>query len=495
MTLPRHRKNWFPVTVALVLLFLIALSMPAVLLADDPLTIADDCQPGSEGVIASADSLVSGDATWWGPWPVRSDSNSARFLERPLPTWEKAVLVPHFVAGIPFRLLHYTTEATITKMDDLGWFDLPPARHMGLILPAGGYLMPSIDISGLEGVTYGLSVLRPDLGGSENLAYLKVSRSSRNAEKMAGGMYFQLTPDTGLQVGGGFAEMAKMIYYGLGPESETGGRSYYERASIWGGVEIDRYLGGGFRTDFMTFFSEVRVDESEEEPTRNILLVHDGQLPYGFPGASYGWTARLGLLRDTTAENGRPAGGKFHKVSVDYFHASDGSDLQYLRYHVSQEYFFPLWLTQRSLGFRAFFNRIQDTGTVDVPFSRLVAFSKPDELRGFSSMRFMGMGSLGFSGEYRWPVWMRYKHGSTGVDGYVFCETGQVFNRRQEITLPNFELTGGFGFRLVSSGGKFLGRIEMAFSDEQTVFSLRLGQNFQHDRRGLLYGKDPTRKR
>ncbi|MBU8869970.1 MAG: BamA/TamA family outer membrane protein, partial [Gemmatimonadales bacterium] len=444
---------------------------------------------------APADSLRAGEPTWWGPWPARSDSNSARFLDRPLPLWEKTVLVPHFLAGLPFRLIHHTTEATLTYMDNLGWFELPPTRHMGLALPWGGYLMPSIAASGLEGVTTGLSILRPNLGGPENRAYVKGSISTRHAEQLAGGMYLKLGPKTGLQLGGGLAEMSKMLYYGLGPSSDIGARSYYERISAWGGLEIDHLLGRGVRADFMTFFSQVRVTESEDEPERSISLVHDGRLPFGFPGESSGWTVRLGLLRNTTHENGRPAEGNFSRISADYFHASDGSDLRYLRYHASHEQFFPLWLTERTLGLRAFFNRIQNTGTLDVPFSRLVAFSRPDELRGFSSMRFSGLGSLGFSGEYRWPVWMRYRHGSTGVDGYLFCETGQVFNRRQEITLPNFEITGGFGFRLVSAEGKFVGRIEMGFSDEETVFSLSLGQNFQRDRRGLLYGKDPTRKR
>jgi Omp85 superfamily domain len=483
-----------PIIVVLVMLSVLFLA-PSSLLADDPLTIADDCQPESTGAIARADSLQPGDATWWGTWPARTDSNFVRLADRPTPFWEKAVLVPHFLAGLPFRFLHYTTEATLDGMDHLGWFDLPPYQQLGLVLPFHWYAMPSINSSGLEGVTYGVGFTRPHLGGPENLAYLKVSSSSRNAESVAGGAYFQLAPRTDLQIGGGFAEMAKMLYYGLGPQSDTDGQSYYERASTWGGIEIDHYLGKGLRVDLRTFFSRVRVGESEEEPERGIALVHEGQLPYGFPGESSGWTTRWGLHRDTTPENGRPARGSFHQVSAAYFQATDGSDVQYLRYHANAEYFFPLWLSQRSLGLRLFTNRIHNTGSVPVPFSRLVTYSKPDELRGFSSMRFYGVGSLGLSGEYRWPIWVRHNHGSTGVDGYLFAETGQVFERRAEISLPNFEVTSGFGFRLVGQDGKFLGLIEMGFSDEEAVFSLRFGQNFQHDRRGLLYGKDPTRKR
>ena len=130
-----------------------------------------------------------------------------------------------------------------------------------------------------------------------------------------------------------------------------------------------------------------------------------------------------------------------------------------------------------------------------VPFSRLVTFSRPDELRGFRDMRFYGIGSLGLSAEYRWPVWVRHRHGAMGLDGYLFGDTGQVFEREEEIALSNFEITGGFGFRLVGDEGGFMGLIELGFSDEETIVSLGFGQNFQHDRRGLLYGKDPTRKR
>ena len=463
--------------------------------ADDPLRLADEAQHTTRTTVVQADSLACGEPTAWGPWPARGDSNSVRLENRPMPLWEKTVLVPHYVLGLPFRLVHYTTEATLTTIDDLGWFELPPIDPRGLQLPGEVYVLPSFSVSGLEGVTYGVGFTRPHVFGTENLAYLKLASSSRKAETLAGGAFFQLTDRLDLELGGGYAEMAKMLYFGLGPFSLEADRSYYERDAHWGGAELEFDLGRGFRTDLLAFFSKVETEETPEEPHLSLPVVHEGRVPYGFPGESNGWTARLGLLRDTTDQTGRPSSGSFHQVSLGYFRSSDRGAVEFLRFHANAEHFFPLWHSDRTLALRGFYNRIENEGDEELPFGRMVTFSSPDELRGYRSMRYYGMGSVGASAEYRWPIWVRHRRASTGVDAYLFTDAGQVFARRQEITLPHFEITGGFGLRLIGSDGGFVGLFEIGVSDEEPIISLSLGQNFQHDRRSLLYGKDPTRKR
>lgn len=479
---------------------LIALSASVAVADDDPLRLADEAQHADRTSVVQADSLACGEMTAWGAWPARGDSNTALLLNRPTPTWEKIVLVPHWIVGVPFRLVHYTTDATLTWFDELGWFELPPFDALGLRLPGNIYAMPSISVSGLEGVTRGVSLTRPRLFGPENLAYLRYANSTRDATTLAGGAYFERGERLGLQVGGGYVELDRMLFYGVGPFSRERDRSYYERDARWGGAELGWYLGRGFTTDFSLVFSQVEVEPTEDDPDHidealDLLYVHEGRIPDGFPGESNGWTARLGLMRDTTDQTGRPSRGSFHKVSLGWFRASDHSKLEYLHFHADAEHYFPLWWTDRTLALRGFFNRIENEGGCEIPLGRMATFSSPDELRGYRGMRYYGMGSIGMSAEYRWPVWIKHRRASTGVDAYLFTDTGQVFECREQISLPHFQVTGGFGLRLINSDGGFVGLVEVGFSDEETIFSLSLGQNFQHERRGLLYGKDPTRKR
>ena len=68
-----------------------------------------------------------------------------------------------------------------------------------------------------------------------------------------------------------------------------------------------------------------------------------------------------------------------------------------------------------------------------VPFTRLLRNRVPYQLRGYSSSRFLASGMIGGSAEYRWPVWVRHRRASTGLDAYLFTDAGQVFNRREEI--------------------------------------------------------------
>ena len=180
-------------------------------------------------------------------------------------------------------------------------------------------------------------------------------------------------------------------------------------------------------------------------------------------------------------------------MGVSFFADSDGSGLKYLTYHVNVEKFFSLWHTDRTLALRGFFNRIDNAGTSEIPFTRLVTFQRPDELRGFSSLRFYGMGSVGFSAEYRWPVWVARGRDDLGVDAYLFSDIGQVYDKTSEISLNNFQVTGGVGLRLIDSGRGFAARFELGFSEESAVVRLKFSQTFQYDPKGFLYGKNPTK--
>ncbi len=444
----------------------------------------------AEPVPSVADTL----SNHWGMRPVRNDSTTAHFVDQPRPGWEKAALVPYYILGIPFRILNTVGQESINALDRWGVFNVPPSEHAGLRLPGDFYLLPEGGISGLKGISYGLNVRRYDFWGQGSKLFLSVSSSTKHADELAGGFYFQLDKHWGLQLGGGTSELPLTKYYGLGYESTEGNESYYNRMSRWVGAEVDHDLGRAVSMELRSYYSRVQARESRYEVDEGLGVIHEGNLPYGFPGESRGWAFKFGLVHDGTAQTGRPQDHGFQKAGISWFQGTDDSDLTFMQYSFDVQHFIPLWYTQRTLGLRIFGSRLLKNGTSDVPLTRLVTMYHPNSLRGFSDLRFYGMGNLGGSAEYRWPLWVAKGREGLGLDAYIFSDVGQVFNHTDDVALNHMEFTGGFGVRFIGSDGQFKGRFELGFSDEETVVTLTFSQPFQHHSKGLLYGKDPSRR-
>ena len=441
---------------------------------------------------APGDTLGAYTGSLWGPVPARHDSVSTNFVERSRPGWETAVMVPYWIVGIPFRIVYVGLDQTVIGMDKLGMFGAV-AEYPGLKGPFETYIMPVVSIGDVEGFTLGLEVTRHDFLGPGNMLFLQGSRSTRKADELSGGTLFHLGKTWTMQVGAGTDEKNLTRYYGLGPESIDGDLSFYHRRTTWGGFEVERDVGKKIGLELRTYFSKVEALEPVYEIHQSLGRVHADDIPFGYPGQSNGLTMRLALYRNNADQTGRPRSGGFQSLGVSLFEATDDSRLQYITYHVNLEKFFPLWHTDRTLALRGFVNRISNTGPVEIPFTRLVTFQRPDELRGFHSLRFYGMGSLAVSAEYRWPIWVARGRDDMGVDAYLFTDIGQVYDRTAEISMVNMRFTGGAGLRLIDSERGFGARFEVGLSSEQTVVRLKFSQTFQYDKKGMLYGKNPTK--
>lgn len=441
---------------------------------------------------AHSDTLSPDQEQYWGTIPTRHDSVTTTFTEQPRPTWENVAMTPYWVIGIPFRAAYIVTDQTVKGMDKLGLFGAP-GEYPGIKGPFGSYIMPSLSIHDLEGTTLGLKVTKPRFFGEDNLLFLRASRSTQRAGAYAGGVLFNLDDVWHLEMGGGFESVNQTRFYGLGHDSRNGDLSYYYRGTTWGGFDFNRDLSPSLKMGIRAYFSQIEAHEPSYNTDQTIGVIHGGDLPYGYPGESDGWTVRWGLNRNNAEQKGRPKHGGYQSVGVSMFRATDGSDLRYLTWHANLEKFFKLWHTDRTLAVRGFANRISSLGRGDIPFTRLVTFQRPDQLRGFSSLRFYGMGSVGVSVEYRWPLWVARDRDDTGVDAYLFSDSGQVFDHTNEISLTNFQFTGGGGLRLVNANRGMGARFELGMSEEDLVVRLTFSQTFQYNPRGFLYGKNPTK--
>jgi hypothetical protein len=471
---------------------------PSPVFASRPAGLAGQAAPAPLDTLATPADTAAADTTaaWrWGPAPVPSVANTRVMNDRPRPDWEAALMGPYYILGLPLRALYILGDETLDFLDGIHLFDLPPADHRGIQGPWGTYIMPTFSIESLEGTKFGLNVTRPYFLGRENTLFIAGDVSTRQSQKLGGGVLFGLGPVWDLQVGAGTEEIPTVRYYGMGHDSRYGDVSYYYRGSAWAGFELERSVGRGFGLVLRPYYSRVVAKESRYETDRALEDVHADDIPYGFPGESAGWTFRFTLDRDTTAERARPESGEFTTVGLSPFFATDGSGLRYVKFHASTEHFFPLWHTKRTLAARAFFNRIANLGDEPIPFQRMETFTKPDVLRGFQDLRYYGLGSVGFTLEYRWPVWNARNRDGPGLDAYLFTDTGQVFEHTSDISYHNLEMTGGCGLRVLGSEGGFAARFELGLSDEEPIYRFTFSQTFQYRPKVLLHGKDPTRRR
>jgi hypothetical protein len=458
-------------------------------------------QAGGELQAAPDDSLATVDRVGgeresrWGPIPARTPASTGQFANRPRPGWEQVLIVPYRILGIPFEILGTLGYEGLKAADELGWFAMPPAEHMGLQLPGEVYLLPEMGLSDDEGFTYGAALNRFDLFTPGDRIRVEAVNSTKRAVNLALGTYFPLRETTNLQLAFGYADHPLTKFYGTGPFSRSEDLSYYNRESLWLAVEADQELGGGFGLEMRAFYSRVGTHTTRYNVHQRLEAIHAGRMPVGFDDRSHGMTYRLGILHDTTCENGRPESGGFQKLSISRFFADDGSDLEYTVYRADVEHFFPLWHTKRVLAVRGFYNQMDTPDGVDLPLTRAMTFARPDILRGYNSDRWLGNGTVGLSAEYRWPIWAVKDRPGAGLDAYLFSDVGQVFLETRDIGWNQVQTTGGFGLRLVGGDQSFVGRFEFGVSNEEPLITVKFSQTFQYDKRGLLSGKDPTRRR
>lgn len=446
----------------------------------------------------SARSAASGHPapreSYWGPIPARSDSNSVRLENPSTPTWEHVANAPYHLVGIPFRIGNFITRETVETMDGWGLFDMPPVPEKGLPLPGGFLMMPQGGYSSLAGWQLGANFRHPHFLGERNKAYLVVESSTRHADILGGGFRFALGDVWELDLGGGGTDIPLARYFGRGHQAGEDEESYYNRISRWGGFDLTRRMTTHSHTRLRVFFSRLIARESAYNTDEALRFVHDRHLPAGFPGESEGITTQVDWFLDTAQVDGRPTHGTFKRLALAYFQSTDGSDLSYLQYTFDVQRFLPLWHTKRVLGLRAFGTRILPDGGGPVPLTRLVSSYRPYDLRGIESHRYHGLGNLGLSAEYRWPIWVVKGRSETGVDAFLFADTGQVYDHADEISFAHFAFTYGLGLRLLGSRDNLMASVSIGFGPGDTQFNFGFSQAFQYSGKGMMYGSDPTRR-
>ena len=445
--------------------------------------------PHSEAAQPTPSSVDGSGDSYWGPIHAPADSIRARFENAPRPRWEIPFAATWWAVSTPFELVRAATKASVIWLDESGTLYRIRRLFAPLDLPYG--FAVSGAAGGLSGVGGGLAFYHHEFLGPHNRLRLKLAFSSRDDRRYTGGVILPTSESSTLELGAGYRRRGFARYFGLGPYTRYADESYYTQESFWGGGIYEQGIGfADFalkgRVLYTTLGNRGPLDPDDDEAP--LAQLFSDALPTGYGERSDGWVFGLAFERDATDENGRPRGGGVHRAQVAYFRPDRANEAEFFTYRLESQHFFDLWW-DRALALRGAWSWIDDGGEA-VHFQRLMTNDEPDLLRGFDDFRWRDKGFTAFTAEYRYPVWDFRDPGQITVDAYTFVDLGQVFGHRREIALDQLTRSYGLGFRL-SSHGNFTGRVEIGFSEEDTLVRLRADQMFQFQKQGLYHGREP----
>ena len=255
------------------------------------------------------------------------------------------------------------------------------------------------------------------------------------------------------------------------------------------------YFGGNDAPDDERFdyaFRKVEVNNTFAFPLTGPLSlaldgeymfmnVRDGDAPFpietvpGF-GKSHLVTGGGNLILDLSQQAGlfaqREFQGTILLASYHYTQDVSGRDFAYHRLAGEVRQFVPLPVLpyDRRLALRLRYEKTHPLQDNLVPFFNESTLGGPHTLRGFDNNRFREEGYVLFNAEYRWPVW-------DILDGVVFFDSGQVFQRYKEIGLNEFHSNVGAGLRVYGRSG-IAGRLEGAYGPDGIRLLAQIGTVF-----------------
>ena len=471
----RNRRGDPGRTVILSILFCLLL-VPSVLLAG-----TDPAQGQKPRPVGQALRL-----SYWGEIPARVDSVAVTFRGPSKPLWEKALQVPYEVVYLPVTVLRATTRSATGIVDRTGL----GGRLKDLLGPQEGpfALKLRAHAGGLAGAGYDVIVKHDRPLDYDNRFALRWSSSTGRTQKINAGIWLNRDKASSFAMGAGHSLRPNARYFGDGPLAPEPNESFYTQELTWAALAVRRRFIAGFDLEGMTLYSAVGARKPGDEGDLSVAERFD-PVPTGYGDRSSGPIFGLSLIRDSTLDDGRPVEGGIWSLGGSYFLETGDGEQSFWTWRGEFEQYIRLWNDMQILAMRGLMTRIAAEDETAVPFQRLLTNDDPDLLRGYRDFRWRALGLTILTIEYRWPMWAITDSNGPGADCYVFSDLGQVFNDLGEVSAGHMTHSYGGGVRLVGKGG-FAGRVEIARSEEETVFVLSLDQMFQHAKGGLLQGKD-----
>ena len=258
---------------------------------------------------------------------------------------------------------------------------------------------------------------------------------------------------------GAYINGAKLDYYGPGPNSFEDAQTDFRREETSLNLQVrwqpprQRFLAG---VSVGPLWVNVGPGDSGSLPSTESVFS-----PEQAPGVDVQTDfivtgAFLNLDYRDVPRN--PRQGSFVAATYQHYDDTKLERFSFDQYFFEAEHYIPLLNKTRAVALRAASELSFHADDQVVPFYLRPTLGGPQNLRGFGRYRFYDNNSILFNAEYRWDV-------STGFTMALFGDSGQVFNKAEEITWSNLRSDAGVGVRF-GYRDRVVIRIDTAFSQE-----------------------------
>jgi hypothetical protein len=432
--------------------------------------------------------------SYWGPIEPPSDSNTREFHDGGGPGWAPVVDFPVSLALLPVWLVLEGTAELVGAASESRTL-----RRLIHLFPIeiGLYTTLGVDYSTNDGFGGNASVDVANFLIEDGRLKMRLAAATGGQGKATLGVIYPRTRTSWVQVGAGYRSDVNARFYGFG-SGDKERESFYREEMAWIGASYKRMIAAtDFSWELGAHYSGVSANgtEDSDDPQLSEEFAQEfasGIIP-GYRDRSEGPTFSLELAHDDTIQRDRPETGGIRRARVSRFQGKSVDESELWTYRVELQQFVPLWFSNRALALRGVYSIMDDVGNRPAAFQRLLTNDDPDLFRGYKDYRFRDRGIWAASAEYRWPVWnVREAHG-VGLDAYAFVDVGQIFHRSSDFS-DDVTTSYGGGLRL-GGHGRFVGRLEVGHSEEETILRIRADQIFQYEKAGLLHGRNPVPER
>ncbi len=431
----------------------------------------------------------------WGPIPAHDDSVATEAQNVPKPLWEKSLYYPYRLIVLPLQLVYVGSEAVGTAAYKSGVITQGAKLFKPFEGPWGTTIGKNFTFGGLRGYGGGLSVTHPGFLPTGGKFKLRLQYTTKNFSEVTLGLRLHKTDSSLFDLGFGYRNQPNTRYFGTGPLTNENDQSFFTQEMTWFGGNYRYEPANDFFIEMSGMYSSVGTrgpgEPEDNVPLEDVFAVR----PVGYGERSNGLSFGLSLGHDSTDQVGRPADGGVQRVRTTYFMDNDDTNTRFWELRGEIQQFFSPFSPRRTLAFRAHISWLENKGDNAIPFQRLMVNDDPDLLRGYQDYRWRDLGMTAATVEYRWPIFARNTPDGYGLDSYLFTDFGQVFDDLDQLNTTDMTTSYGFGLRFVIPGGGFVGRLEIARSEEETVIRLRGDQLFQFAKGGLLHGRNPIPSR
>jgi hypothetical protein len=242
-------------------------------------------------------------------------------------------------------------------------------------------------------------------------------------------------------------------FYGLG-DTDNSRRSNYGLTGSESGVGIAwRAVGNlaiGGEVSYLTPIISEGTD-ARFATTQSRFTEEEAPGMSGLPSFVRG---DLSLAYDWRDSETHPRRGGHYKAIASQYRGIDDATFDFRRVDISVQQIVPLPNRYRRIELRAAAAMTDAAASSVVPFIYQPALGGMHTLRGFSESRFRDRNAVWASAEYQWEAWW-------ALDAAFFVDAGQVAAHRSDLSLRNFDVTYGIGFRL-HSNEHFIARLDLA---------------------------------